>query len=247
MTALGLLLVGCWATGAPPGSPANDVPTPTEPASGGIVRYVALGDSYTIGTGLPRRADNWPKQLERALRPGFGLDLVDNLAVNGNTTYEVIDEQLPVLEQLDPDLVSLQVGVNDVIGDVTPEEYEANLELILDGREDAEGQDAVIGVLGLVRPSRVILVSTPDYTLTPRGPAYRRPEDAGTIDRFNEILRAVAAARGITVVDISPISDLVPDDRTLITDDGLHPSAKQYAGWVELIAPIVRAQLAAPA
>jgi acyl-CoA thioesterase I len=243
LTAFATLLVGCLGTSAPAGTqePGGSPGSEASPAALEPLRYVALGDSYTIGTGLPRQVDRWPKQLERALRPELRLRLVDNLAVSGNTTYEVIDEQLAVLEELAPDFVSLLVGVNDVIRNVTEDEYRANLELILDGRDAGDGIPPVAGVLDLVPADRVLLVTTPDYTLTPRGGGFGDPvARAATIDRFNAILKDVAAARGIAVVDIAPISDLVPQDPTLVADDDLHPSAKQYAGWVELIAPTVR-------
>jgi lysophospholipase L1-like esterase len=247
--ATGVLLAGCMVMSPPAPTPRADptdpaVPTPPpEP-----VRYVALGDSYTIGTGLPRRIDRWPNQLQRALRPIVELELVANLAVNGRTTLGVIEEQLPDLEQADPDLVTLLVGVNDVILGTPPDEYRANLQLILDGGVAVEGERPLPGLLDLVGADRVVLITTPDYTLTPKGDQFTRtPEEkaahAATIDEFNRILREEADARGIAVVDITPISDLVPSDPTLTAADDLHPSGKQYAGWVELIAPVVAALL----
>jgi lysophospholipase L1-like esterase len=201
-----------------------------------------MGDTYPIGFGLPRQVDRWPNQLVRALKPDVPLDLVENLAGQSAGTYDVIDEQLPVLETLDPDLVSLQVGVNDiVISRVSDMEYRDNLVTILDGRDGPPASSARSGILDLVDADHVLLVTTPDYTLLPHQPrGFVRPGDAETVDRFNAILREVATERGIAVVDIAPISDLVPRDQTLLTDDGRHPSAKQYAGWVELIAPVVR-------
>ena len=71
--------------------------------------------------------------------------------------------------------------------------------------------------------------------------------DADRIVDANVTLRSIAAERGIAVVAIAPIADLVEGDPTLVASDGLHPSGKQYAGWVELIAPVVRGLLAGPA
>lgn len=240
LAAMALLLAGCIGAPATPSAP---VPSPTDEATptpvAAPLRYVALGDSYVIGDELPRQVDRWPNQLVRALRPEVSLDLVDNLAGPGHGTYEVLEVQLPVLEELDPGLVSLQVGVNDiVISRLSDEEYRANLITILDGPTVVSSTPRA-GILDLVPPDRVFLVTTPDFTLAP-DPRYARPEVAATIARFNDILRDVAAERGVDVVDIAPISDIVDRDPTLVGDDGLHPSAKQYAGWVELIAPVVR-------
>ena len=74
-----------------------------------------------------------------------------------------------------------------------------------------------------------------------RHPVRRHPRRSErAIQHFNELLREAAAARGITVVDISPISDRVPDDPSLVASDGMHPSGKQYAGWADLVAETVR-------
>lgn len=240
LAAMALLLAGCIGAPATPSVPASSfAEAPTRAPEAAPLRYVALGDSYVIGDELPRQVDRWPNQLVRALRPEVSLDLVDNLAGPGHGTYEVLETQIPVLEELDPGLVSLQVGVNDiVISRLTDEEYRANLVAILDG-PSAPSSGSHAGILDLVPPDRVFLLTTPDFTLAP-DPRYARPEAAATIARFNDILRAVAKERAIEVVDIAPISDIVDRDPTLVGDDGLHPSAKQYAGWVELIAPVVR-------
>ena len=248
----GLLLVGCSDAPAPsaPLVPSQTVvavspperPTPASAAavrtaeSGGLMRYVALGDSYTFGVGVKPR-DRWPNQLSRVLRPGTDLDVTANLALNGNTTNDVIRRQLPQLDELDPQFVSLLIGVNDIIQNVPEATYRANVGLILDA------------VLKRVPADRVVTVATPDYTLTPHGgdfvtnladPSPEMAQQSAAIARYNDILRQESDSRGIAFVDISTISDLVPEDPTLLTQDELHPSGKQYAGWVELIAPVVR-------
>ena len=247
----GLLLVGCSDAPAPsaPLVPSHSVvavspperPTPASAAAvrtdeaGGLMRYVALGDSYTIGVGVKPR-DRWPNQLARVLRPGTDLDVTANLALNGNTTNDVIRRQLPQLDELDPQFVSLLIGVNDVIQNVPEATYRANVGTILDA------------VLRRVPADRVVTVATPDYTLTPHGADFADPADpspevarqSATIARFNDILQQESEARGIAFVDIGAISGLVPEDPALLAQDELHPSGKQYAGWVELIAPLVR-------
>src|SRR5262245_45766694 len=94
---LALALAGCLGGPGAPGPTAERAaevsPPPVQPW-----RYVALGDSSVIGTGLPRQVDRWPNQLVRAVRPDLRLQLVDNLAVQRHGTLDVIEEQLPVLE-----------------------------------------------------------------------------------------------------------------------------------------------------
>lgn len=201
---------------------------PTARSSPRSISYVALGDSYTIGTSVKAR-HRWPNQLVRALRPDVTLDLEANLGVNGKTSAELIDDQLPRLDGLEPDFVTLLIGVNDVFRGGDAEAYEANVRTILDGLLDRLPAD------------RILVVSTPDYTLTPEGAKGAHAADKGAeIKRFNEILREETLARDISWVDISRVADRVPDDPSLVARDGLHPSSKQYSGWVELIAPVAR-------
>ena len=197
------------------------------------LRYVALGDSYTIGTAVPREGDRWPNRLVDALgaRPP-GLDLIANLGVNGFTSRDVIEAELPRLDELQPEFASLLVGVNDVVQGVPPETYRANVTRILDA------------LLAPLPANRVITVATPDYTVTPQGASYGDPavQSAG-IRTTNAILRELAADRGIAFVDIHDLSLRAASDESLVADDGLHPSRAQYALWVERIAPVVEGLL----
>lgn len=241
----GLSLVGCSGTVVPNASPSS-TPAPSLPtaapqtpsvrsqaatASSATLRYVALGDSYTIGTSVKPR-ERWPNQLIRTLNPGAGLDLVANLAVNGATTEDVIDDQLGQLEALQPNFVSLLIGVNDVVHNAGLEAYRSNLRTIFRG------------ILSQVPMEHVLLVTTPDYTLTPHGRDYGDPQKrSAQIRSFNDALRKEATQLQLLVVDISPVADAVRGNPSLVADDGLHPSGKQYAAWVELIAPEVRTLL----
>lgn len=206
---------------------------PAHPA----LRYVALGDSYTIGTALDSAAERWPAQLAERLRTADGsplLELVANLGVNGFTSRNVIDVELPQLARLESQFASLLVGVNDVVQRVPAEMYEANAAAVLDA------------LLGTLAPSRIVTVATPDYTVTPQGASYGDPatQSAG-IRRNNGILERLAAERGIAYVDTFDISLRAGDDRRLVADDGLHPSGAQYALWVDRIAPVVEKLLRA--
>jgi len=203
-----------------------------EPSANGPFRYVALGDSYTIGTAV-EPAERWPNLLVAALDDApLSLALVGNIAVNGYTSRDVIDLELPQLAELRPDFVTLLIGVNDVVRGVPHEAYRRNTEAILDD------------LVALVSAERILVVTTPDYTVTPAGGGYGDPvrQSAG-IRAFNEILTTTASSRGILVVDIHDLSLHAALDPSLVARDGLHPSGEQYALWVKRILPAVETLL----
>lgn len=195
------------------------------------MRYVALGDSYTIGTSLAA-AESWPSQLAGRIEE---LELAANLAENGATTVDVIERQLSGLDMTGPELVSLLIGVNDAVRGVPDSQYAANLTLIL-------GE-----LLARLPPGRLFCVATPDYTVAPRGGEYGDPaEQSDVIVRFNAILREICDQRRIVFVpEIFEISLRVSDDSRLVGGDGLHPTAEQYGLWVDAIEPVVRRLLEA--
>lgn len=201
--------------------------------TGSEIRFVALGDSYTIGTATASPAERWPDQLVSRLGGDAGpLRLVANLAVNGFTSRDVIEDELPALEALRPELASLLIGVNDVVQGVPAQAYAANVAAILDE------------VLRLVAATRIVAISTPDYTVTPQGAAYGDPAvQSAAIRRFNGLLEEAATSRSVGFVDIHDLSLRAGTDRRLVAADGLHPSAEQYRLWVDRIAPVVERML----
>jgi acyl-CoA thioesterase-1 len=192
------------------------------------VRYVALGDSYTIGTSVAA-ADRWPDRLVEALCSAEPrLELVANLAVNGYTSGDLIRHELPALDALSPEFVSVLIGVNDVVQGVPLAAYAANIEAILDV------------LLARLRPTRIVTLATPDYTVTPGGSDYGDPATQhGGIVTVNATMSRLARERGVAFVDTFDLSLRAADDRSLIASDGLHPSGAQYGLWVERIAPVV--------
>jgi acyl-CoA thioesterase-1 len=200
------------------------------------LRYVALGDSYTVGTAVDPTL-SWPSQLVAALAAPAGsgtrLALVENLGVNGCTSGDLIRDQLPELDRLQPEFVSLLVGVNDVVGGVPVTTYAANLQRIF------------AALLARLPADRIVTVAIPDYTVTPRGADFG---DAGQQSReiaaFNAVMARQSVNLGIRYVDIVDLSLRAAADRSLVAADGLHPSGTQYRLWVERIAPVVTALLA---
>jgi lysophospholipase L1-like esterase len=191
------------------------------------IRYVALGDSYTIGTGVSER-ERWPNQLVARLSGSVELELTANLGVSGYTSGDLIDYELPRVAALRPNFVTALIGVNDVVQRVPESTYHRNVAAILDT------------LLSNVAPEHIVVVSTPDYTRTPHGADFGDPiRQRAQTANFNDVMAKAAAARAIRYVDIGPIADQAATDRSLVARDGLHPSGVQYSRWVDLIAPVV--------
>lgn len=198
------------------------------PPSPSRLRYVALGDSYTIGTSVDRD-ERWPDLLVEAVAgPPPALELVANLGVNGYTSRDLIREELPALAGLGPHFATVLIGVNDVVQGVPTSVYDSNVATILDG------------LLVRLPANRIVTVAIPDYTVTPAGADYGNPrQQHDGIVANNGAMAGAAATRGITYVDTFDLSLRAAEDRGLVASDGLHPSGRQYALWVERIAPVV--------
>lgn len=198
-------------------------------SSAATLCYVALGDSYTIGTSVGP-AERWPDQLVAALGGNPpALELIANLGVNGYTSRDVIRTQLPAFDALDPGFATLLIGVNDIVQGVPAARYAGNVTTILQH------------LLERLPASRIVTVATPDYTVTPAGADYgdpRRQREGIVVN--NGIMARLSEARAIRYVDTFDLSEQAADDRSLVAHDGLHPSGAQYATWVERIAPMVR-------
>ena len=190
------------------------------------LRYVALGDSYTIGTSVAE-AERWPNQLVERIAD---LELAGNPAVNGFTSADLINEELPQLDALRPELASVLIGVNDVVQGVPDSQYAGNVAIILEE------------LLTRLPPNRILCIATPDYTVTPSGAGFGDPaQQSDAIVRFNAILREACEHREVRfVAEIFEISQAALEDPSLVADDGLHPSGKQYSLWVDAIEPVVR-------
>jgi len=179
-------------------------------------RYLALGDSYTIGESVAP-AERFPNQLAREL--GIGEPQI--IAKTGWTTDE-LDAAIDAAEPKGPyDLVTLLIGVNNQYRGRDAEEYRKQFVALLQRAIGFAGGD----------PKKVIVVSIPDWGVTPFAANRDRAKIAREIDHFNAINLEEAARAGARYVDITPISRR--DDPSLIASDGLHPSGKQYAEWVK--------------
>jgi lysophospholipase L1-like esterase len=197
------------------------------------MRFLALGDSYTIGESvLP--AERWPLQLAALLRKeGFALDEPQIVATTGWTTDELwagIDRAAP---RGPFELVSLLIGVNDQYRRREVSEYAAQFAVLLARASEFSGG----------QPGRVLVVSIPDWGVTPFARGRDRAGIGRAIDQFNTLNRDAAQHAGTHYVDVTPISRQAAVDGALIAGDGLHPSGKMYTEWARLALPAARAAL----
>lgn len=193
----------------------------------GVVKYVALGDSYTIGTGANEN-EAWPVLLTKHLNDaGIKTELVANPSKNGFSTQNLIDMELPVFDKSGATFVTLLIGVNDWVREVNATTYTKNLIYILDHVQKK-----------LTNKNNILLITIPDFGVTPQGAYFSNDRDVSKgITEFNNIIKAEAKKRGLPLVDIFEISKQMKDNTELTAKDGLHPSAKEYAIWETLILP----------
>jgi lysophospholipase L1-like esterase len=191
------------------------------------IKFFPIGDSYTIGEGTDKE-HSWPAILTKHLNEaGIKTTLVDNLSVTGYTTQDAIDKELPSFIKARPDFATLLIGVNDWVQGVDEKTFHKNLVYLLDEMQNA-----------MTNKSKLLLVTIPDFSVTPDGPNYARGRNISDgLKHFNEIIIGEAVKRKLKVVDIFELSKAMGKDASLVAADGLHPSAKEYALWEERIFP----------
>ena len=236
-----LIFSACETVGTPPEEPG--VPesplvltenfsegSPAPEAIRAPLRFLALGDSYTIGTNVPA-SERWPTQLKDSLEDrGIFYDTLYYVAQGGwraqNVTWQLESLQL----DSNWNMVSLLIGVNDAFIGTEPWAYEPFFEDLL--------QNAIALAQG--DPSQVFCVTIPDYSYTPFGQSAPQPPEAisARLDQFNEVNNNLCSIYGVEVIDIVDISRMGLDFPELVAGDDLHPSGLQYKMWVDRIFPL---------
>ncbi len=190
------------------------------------IRYLALGDSYTIGESV-EATERFPNQLADFLKAGGMQTEVTIIAKTGWTTNELWDG-IQASEINPPyDLVSLLIGVNNQYRGYDINEYREQFVFLLNKSIEYAGGN----------PKRVIVLSIPDWGVTPFAHGQGGERIARDIDAFNAANRAETEKAGAQYINITPISREVAHDVTLIAGDGLHPSGKMYLEWAKLVYP----------
>ena len=201
----------------------------TQPA-GQADRFLAIGDADTIGEGVAASM-RWANQLVARLRSeGYALADPEIVATTGWTTDELMQGLIARPPSPPYAMVSLLIGVNNQYRGGDLDIYRDEFARLLDLASGWAGNSI----------ERVMVVSIPDWGVTPFA-ADKQVDSArvaAAVDRFNAVARALAQAAGAHWMDVTDLSR--GPARAMLTDDGLHPSAEQYTGWVERILPAAR-------
>lgn len=204
-------------------------------ATSAELRYLALGDSYTIGEGVAE-GERWPVLLAQQLRAdGIPLAPPRIIATTGWTT----DELSAAMDAAEPlgewDLVSLLIGVNNQYRGRPVADFAAEFAGLLDRALALAGG----------RPERVVVLAIPDWGVTPFAEGRDRASIAAALDAYNAAKRALCERRGVAFVDITGVSRRLGADPAMLAADGLHPGASLYREWMLATLPTLRERLAA--
>jgi lysophospholipase L1-like esterase len=208
---------------------------PAPNAANAALRYLALGDSYTIGESV-ETADRWPVRLAALLRERGATVAEPEIVARTGWTVRELGRGIDAAAPRGPyGLVTLLIGVNDQFRGGDPETYRSDFAAMLRRATGFAGG----------RADRVVVLSIPDWSVTPFAAQSGRDRGriAAEIDHFNRINREETARAGAHYVDVTPVSRKAGADRSLVAPDGLHPSGAMYAEWARLATPEAAAAL----
>lgn len=195
--------------------------------------YLALGDSYTIGESVPDK-ENFPNQTVQLLRKaGFDLAAPEIIAKTGWTTDELQDAINKHSFHIPYDLVTLLIGVNDQYRGGSVENYRSEFESLLKQAIQFAGN----------KKDHVIVLSIPDWSVTPFAKDRNKNKIEKEINEYNAANKILSEKYKVHYIDITAGTREAANDPALVSGDGLHPSAKEYAKWAERITNIMKGYL----
>ena len=204
----------------------NDTTKTTNPK----FTYMALGDSYTIGQSVQVN-ERFPAQTTQILlNDSIKIQTPEYIAATGWTTLNLlsaINQQKPLHNY---DIVTLLIGVNDQYQRLDTGSYRIRFSQLLDS--------AI--AFAANKKSRVFVLSIPDYSVTPFVSSSDKTRVSMEIDWFNNINKQITLQKNVSYIDITPSTRQGATDITLIANDGLHPSGKEYSKWANLLAPLIK-------
>lgn len=225
-----VLLAGCTddtQADRPPdsGAPEEGVADTSGTSDPMAISYLALGDSYTIGTGLPDPNDAFPYQLATRLDAEAGLEVAPPLIIaqNGWTTANLQNGIAQATTDSTYQLVSLLIGVNNQFQGRPIEEYKMQFTALLETALSFAGGDT----------AGVFVLSIPDYSVTPFGQNMNPEAIAEGVDAFNAANESISENLGVSYFHITDISRELGSSAGALAPDNLHPSGTQYAAWID--------------
>jgi len=227
------LMAAALLANCTPEESGKTVPNTPAGALAKNVRYLALGDSYTIGTAIGKE-NSYASLLADSLESRSEIDSVylKIIAQNGWTTGDLQTGINQTQPDSSFDLVSLLIGVNNQYQKRSLQEYEREFRaLLLKSITLAQG-----------RKERVLVLSIPDWGSTPAGAA-NRSQIAQEIDAFNAVNQALSDSLGVSYYNITPISRTAVQDSSLVANDDLHFSKEMHALWLNKIFDSVAKQV----
>jgi lysophospholipase L1-like esterase len=191
----------------------------------GPIVYVALGDS--TGAGVGARNGGYVARLFQRLvarRPGSKLN---NLCISGSDTEDVLRAQLEKGVAMNPDLVTLGIGINDIGHRMTLDQFSKNY-------------DQILSTLKEKTHAEIVVTNIPDISTAPVIPGAMRGQYQQQIIQYSKRLEEIAARHGVTVFDVYAITTKeLPSHPEYFSADGFHPSDQGYELWAEQMWPTV--------
>jgi len=195
--------------------------------------YLALGDSYTIGESVPLH-EGFPYQVVQRLRKkGLHFHAPEVVAKTGWTSFELADHILHTQLNEHYDFVSLLIGVNNQYRGLQISEFENDFEYLL--------KKAIYFANN--KPEKVIVLSIPDWGVTPFAAERDTNKISQEIDAFNKVCEDKVKKLGGHFIDITTQTRLAKNDESLLASDKLHYSAKSHAVWAEKVANTIEKNL----
>ncbi len=191
-----------------------------------IYSYLALGDSYTIGESV-LSAENFPNQTVQLLKHrGYDFTSPEIVGRTGWTTDELQNNINNRTFSQPYDIVTLLIGVNNQYRGRWVDTYKPAFENLLRHAIQFAGGNA----------EHVIVLSIPDWGITPFAAGRDRDQIAREIDEYNTANKTISEKYNVNYIDITPWTREAANDPSLVAADGLHPSAKEYKRWSEKLA-----------
>ncbi|NEV93919.1 SGNH/GDSL hydrolase family protein [Psychroflexus sp. YR1-1] len=188
------------------------------------IRYLALGDSYTLGEKVAK-AESWPYQLTAYLNSeGYAVQDPEIIAVTGWRTDELRDSIVSQNYRPDSfDLVSLLIGVNNQYQNKPFKKFKTEFEDLVQTAISLSAQDE----------KGVFIVGIPDYSLSEFAQEENFKNVSSRLKRYNRYIEKISQRYGLAYYPLQKLSRPLHREKAMLAEDLLHPSGEQYRVWVE--------------